>query len=70
MPTDFEANIEKYAANEAIVFEGTDFFMVWLLLMTKSYKTLASHYLDFDHRFNSKEEIIAFLKSRLKPITA
>ncbi len=66
MPVDFQNNIEKYVANGAVVFEGTDFFMIWFMLMTKQFKNLASHYVDLNKQFQSQEEIIVFLKSRLQ----
>lgn len=67
MPKDFLDNIGEYAKHDAIVFEGIDFFQVWLYLMLGRYDWLAKHYVDLGHG-RSKEEIIAHLKSRVLPI--
>lgn len=65
MSTDFHDNMEEYGKNEAIVFKGVDFFIVWFLLMTKNYKKLAKQFIDVGNRFNGDQEaIIAFLKKR------
>jgi hypothetical protein len=64
MPADFEKNRARYAKEGAIVFEGIDFFMIWALLMMKSYRTLAKHFVDLGEVRRSEEEIIALLKSR------
>lgn len=66
MPGDFEKNRPRYAKEGAIIFEGIDFFIVWVLLMTKSYRTLAKHFVDLEDEKRSQEEIIALLKSRVQ----
>lgn len=66
MPGNFQANKEKYVANNAIVFQGMDYFFIWFLLMTKSYGYLAKNFVDIGEKYKSKKEIIAFLKSRTK----
>lgn len=68
MPADFIANSVEYGKQKAIVFEGIDFFFIWLLLMLKQYKFLASHMVNVGYTFNSDEEAIAFLKSRTRKI--
>lgn len=68
MPEELQKNIEKYKANNAIIFQNTDFFEVWFLLMTKNYRSLSSKYIDICEQFKSKEEIIAFLKKRVAAI--
>jgi hypothetical protein len=69
MPADFEAKRARYVAHEAIVFEGVDYFMVWLLLMTKQYGALADRFVDLGDTPRSKDEIIALFKRRLRPVT-
>jgi hypothetical protein len=65
MPEDFLNNLERYAAEEAIVFRKIDFTTVWFFLMLKKYKTLASYYVQLDaDNPKSEEEIIALLKLR------
>jgi len=68
MPNDFQKNKDKYAENKAIVFEGMDFQIVWFWLMLKRYDVLADRFININNQYKSKEEIIAFLKSRTKRI--
>ena len=67
-PVEFLTNQAKYIQEKAIVFKGLDFFMVWVLLMTKSYKTLAKQYVQLDGNALTKEEVIALLKNRTRKI--
>lgn len=69
MPADFERSTEKYREEGCIIFEGLDFFLVWGLLMTKSYKKLAKHFVDFETPQRTEEEIIGLLKSRTRRIS-
>jgi fatty acid desaturase len=64
MPGEFLANLDHYARQKAIVFEGLDFFMIWFLLMVKAYKLLARKLVRLDDAMRSEDEVIAFLKSR------
>jgi fatty acid desaturase len=66
MPTDFMKNISRYAEKNAIVFQGIDFFYIWLLLMTKNYNRLAAGFVDLNHTHTNRNDIIAFLKSRTR----
>lgn len=68
MPGELEKNIEKYKQNGAIIFQGIDFFVIWFLLVTGSYKFLASKYVDIRNEFKNQEEVIAFLKMRVAKI--
>lgn len=68
MPADFIANKAAYGQQRSIVFEGIDFFFIWLLLMLKQYHVLAKHMVNVGYTFNSDEELIAFLKSRTQKI--
>lgn len=65
-PGELEDNVETYRENDAIMFEGLDFFLVWLLLMLKRYDTLANHFVELRDEPRPKEEIIALMKRRLK----
>jgi len=51
-----------------VIFEGIDFFVVWFLLMTKNYKTLAKKFVHLDDSYKNDEEVIAFLKERVKKV--
>jgi fatty acid desaturase len=69
MDSELGQNLERYAAEDAIVFEGLDFFMVWLLLMTKRYRSLARAFVRLPGApERTDDEVIAFLRSRLVPI--
>jgi fatty acid desaturase len=69
MSSELVENLPRYGAEDAIVFEGLDFFMVWLLLMTKRYRRLAHAFVRLPGAPpRSEAEVIAFLRSRLVPI--
>jgi fatty acid desaturase len=68
-PVEFETNIARYVENDAIVFEKIDFFMVWLYLMTGSWRSLARAYVQLPGApVRSEAEIIALLKARMQPL--
>ncbi|MCB9227177.1 MAG: fatty acid desaturase [Chitinophagales bacterium] len=67
-PKHLTENKEVYAKNKAIVFEGIEFGGVWYYLMKKDYDKLASHVVNINNTFSSKEEIIALLKKRTQKI--
>lgn len=67
MPEEFVKNIEDYRKEESIVFEKLDFFVVWFLLMTHNYKTLAKNYVNLNpEKPMTEDEIIKLLKSRVR----
>jgi len=68
MPGDFLGTIDTYAREGAIVFEGIDFFLVWLFLMLHRYDWLAARYVHLGGPKKSREEIIALLKERVRAI--
>ncbi len=69
LPAEFRDNLETYAREDAIVFEGVDFFMVWAFLMLGQWKTLAKHFVHIPGApERSDDEVIAFLKSRVRRI--
>lgn len=70
MPADFLASREQYARAGSIVFEGIDFFMVWLYLMLGRYDWLADRFVELGERERSRDEIIALLKERTRAIPA
>jgi hypothetical protein len=67
-PQELLDNLDAYAENDAIIFEGLDFFLVWVNLMLKRYGKLADHYVAIDDRDRSRDEIIALLKERTRRI--
>jgi fatty acid desaturase len=70
LPVEFDDNQVEYGRQDAIVFEGIDFFMVWLFLMTGSWSRLARAFVQLPGAPRRNEaEIIAFLKSRMRPVS-
>ncbi len=65
-PVDFKNNLEKYAAQKAIVFDRYDFGHVFFALMNKRYDWLAKHVVNINNTFSSDEEIIELLKERTR----
>ena len=49
----------QYAREGAIVFEGIDFFIVWLFLMMGRLDWLANRYVNLDGKKRSQDAIIA-----------
>ncbi len=68
LPQDFLDNWQSYARSGAIVFEGLDFFLVSLLLWTGQWRVLARRFVRLDDVVQSDEEVIALLRSRVRPI--
>ena len=68
MPSHFLKNLEKYAENDAIVFDGLGFFDIGLHVFMGWWDSLAEHYVHFTKEKKSNEEVIALLKERLQPI--
>ncbi len=58
---------QKYIDEEAIIFEGVDFFEVWLMLMLKRHRALAERMVDLGEP-RTVEEKMELIKSRLKPV--
>jgi fatty acid desaturase len=66
-PAQFDGSQEEYGKKDAIVFEGVDFFMVWLLLMTKRWKRLARAFVQLPGAVERDEDaVIALLKARVQ----
>ncbi len=68
MPDELRANAARYAAEGAIVFEGIDFFGVWLCLMLQRYDWLARRVVALDGVPRAPEETIALLRSRARAV--
>ena len=61
-------NINTYADNRAIIFDGLDFPKVFYMVMNKRYDELADHVVNINGAFQSKEEVVAILKDRTEKI--
>jgi hypothetical protein len=70
MPGDFARNVATYDAEGAIVFEGVDFFAVWLMLMLGRYDWLAARVVQLGAAPRTGVETEAFLRSRTQWTTA
>ena len=65
-PAEFEGNQTEYGRHDAIVFEGIDFFQIWLLLMLGRWQRLAQAFIQLPEApQRSEAEIIELLKSRV-----
>ncbi|QIP17154.1 fatty acid desaturase [Spirosoma aureum] len=69
-PVFFQKTIDKYAQNQAIIFDGLDFLQVFFLLMRKRYDVLASHMVNVNNAFADEDEAIALLRRRTQRIQA
>jgi fatty acid desaturase len=70
-PLEFEKALPEYAAHDAIVFEGVDYFEIWLNMMLGRWGFLADKFVHLEGApVRSKEEVIAFLKRRVQPVPA
>jgi fatty acid desaturase len=63
-PKEFSDNLATYASERAIVFEGIDFFGVWLCLMLKRYDWLAARMVPLGDTPVPKDEAIAMMRAR------
>lgn len=67
-PKEFMKNLQQYADDDAIVFQGIGFLEVFFMLMGKKYEKMATYAVNINNRWKSDEEFIALLKSRTLPI--
>ena len=70
MPDDFRQNVATYEAERALVFEGVDYFQVWLALMFKRYDWLAGRIVQLGNEPRPRAELVAFMHERLRKIEA
>ncbi|MBD2700947.1 fatty acid desaturase [Spirosoma sp. BT702] len=67
-PGFFLKTIDKYAQNQAVVFDGLDFLQIFFLLMRKRYDTLAKYMVNINGAFADENEAIALLRRRTQRI--
>jgi fatty acid desaturase len=68
-PTLFEKALPEYAAHDAIVFDGADYFEIWLNMMLGRWGFLADRFVHLEGApRRTKDEVIAFLQSRVQPV--
>ncbi len=69
LPAEFETRREVYGEQDAVVFEGIDFFTVWLYLMLGRRDALAKAFVRLPGApARSDAQVAAFLNERLQPI--
>jgi hypothetical protein len=69
LTTEFAANLEKYGREDAVVFDRIDIAQIWLLLVTRQHRKLATHFVRLPGApARSDDEVIALLRRRLQPI--
>ena len=65
-PAEFAKNAEEYGRNDAIVFDGIDFFQVWLALMFGRFGSLADRFVQLPGApKRDRAEVIELLRSRV-----
>ncbi|HEX7477439.1 MAG TPA: fatty acid desaturase [Polyangiales bacterium] len=71
LPQHFADQLAEYGRQDAIVFEGLDFFLVWLLLMTGRWVWLARAFVQLPGApVRDQAQVVAFLQSRVQPLTS
>lgn len=66
-PKNFEKFRDEYAANRAIIFQDTQAFAVFFMLLLGHYEKMASHMVDLNNDMTTEDKI-ALLKKRLAPV--
>jgi fatty acid desaturase len=67
MPADLLDKREQMIANRSLVFRKIDYFMIFLLLMFKRYRTLARYHVDLDPANPmSEDEVVALIRRRVR----
>jgi fatty acid desaturase len=71
MPDDFLDKRQAMIENQSLVFRKIDYFVIFLLLMFKRYRTLAKYHVNLDPKKPlSEDEVVALIKRRLKKFDA
>jgi fatty acid desaturase len=69
-PLHFRENIDTFAEEKAIVFDGIDYLKIWWFLMKKNYDALADHIVNLRGMFDSKQEAIDLMRYRTRKMPA
>lgn len=69
-PVEFMETLDQYKQNKAIVFQGIDFLVIFILLMNKKYDRLAARVVNINNTFSGPEEVISVMKQRTQRIRA
>ena len=68
IPAKFIEKLDEHAARDALVFNEIGFFHVGLALFFKAHGYLADHYVNVGQPKRTREELIALMKERLRPM--
>ncbi len=69
LPAEFETRREAYGKQDAVVFEGIDFFTVWLYLMLRRWNALARAFVRLPGApARNDHQVVTLLRERLEPI--
>jgi fatty acid desaturase len=63
-PLHLKDNLDEYATNRALVFDGIHFLHIWFYLMKDKYDKLADHVVNINGMYASREEAINLMKKR------
>jgi fatty acid desaturase len=68
-PAEFERALAEYGRQDAIVFDGIDYFGVWSCLMLRRWSSLADHFVALEGApKRTREQVIELLKARVMPV--
>ncbi len=67
-PASFRQNVDQYADNDAVVFDGIHYLHIFAYLMLKRYDLLAKHFVNLGGRYGSDAEVEALLRGRTRRI--
>ncbi len=68
-PAEFERALAEYGRQDAVVFDGIDFFGVWGCLMLRRWSRLADHFVVLEGApARTRAQIIELLKERVLPV--
>lgn len=70
IPGVFLKQKEAFKLNKTFIFDGIHYLHIFYWLMTRRYDRLADHLVNIDNTFSSREEAIALMKERVKPVIA
>lgn len=67
-PAYFRKTLDRYIAEDAIVFDGIHFLHVFIYLMRKRYDLLAARFVNLGNRYPDEEAVMAMLRYRTQRI--
>lgn len=70
IPVEFQNNLDLFAKNKTLVFDGIHYLHIFLWLMNRRYDKLAAHLVNINGTFSSEEEAIDLLKQRTKKLSS